>query len=329
MRELLARWGLTPALDVQGPPASRNATQLCRDRQGSLVLVKCTPRDDDGAQREATALSYLLVQAGGAHSALHVPRLWGSDLAAHAVALEWVSEAPTLYQHHRTQAQYEVPVFRRLGASLGTLHRATSVPDLPLKPRVELTEEFLRLRPDFYVRLSPAGLAFFSELQRDAPAMAKLHELAELEHAGVARTLVHGDARQANVLLRADGELVWLDWERAAPGDPARDVGHLLSEYAHQVLLPETAQEELSAALYRRSARAFFEAYRHVVAGAFDTSNDFLARVAGWAGVGLLAAVFSRALREGRYGPDAQALARRARDMVARPHEAGWLGGSP
>jgi Ser/Thr protein kinase RdoA (MazF antagonist) len=91
---------------------------------------------------------------------------------------------------------------------------------------------------------APAGL--------DPWARDHLLQLADLESgwpdACPGPTLVHGDVRGDNVLLTADGDVVFVDWPHAAAGNPAFD----LVAWAPSVVLEGGPEPEDLVAYYRR-----------------------------------------------------------------------------
>lgn len=48
-------------------------------------------------------------------------------------------------------------------------------------------------------------------------------------------TLTHGDATTTNAVFPGEEGVVFVDWERLYPGDPASDLGRLLAEVTHSV----------------------------------------------------------------------------------------------
>jgi aminoglycoside phosphotransferase (APT) family kinase protein len=104
----------------------------------------------------------------------------------------------------------------QFGAILAAIHRAdpARLPALPAKPLVVILAR-LRERQQALARPSP-----FFEL-----AMRWLHENAPAAPARLG--LVHGDFRNGNLIIGADGVRAVLDWEVAHVGDPAEDLAWL------------------------------------------------------------------------------------------------------
>jgi aminoglycoside phosphotransferase (APT) family kinase protein len=107
-----------------------------------------------------------------------------------------------------------------LAAALRALDRLAEVPALPGLPSFaeRLGDEFSR-----WQQMAEAPPEDLLPWQRD-----HLDDLLELEVAAVQAVagdrLVHLDARGDNMLVRADGEVVLVDWPWAAAGDPLADL---------------------------------------------------------------------------------------------------------
>ncbi len=109
-----------------------------------------------------------------------------------------------------------------LGATLGYLHRGTV--GLPLPPA--RTPAVLSGLTGFDPQDPPMRAALTAMRQHTALVLA-----AELMAAPVAGCLVNHDLKWDNVVVTKDGRVVLLDWELAGLGDPAWDLGCLVSEH--------------------------------------------------------------------------------------------------
>lgn len=92
-------------------------------------------------------------------------------------------------------------------------------------------------RPDGYLRRQVERFGGLWEVNttRDLPEVAEIGTwLAAHLPASQTASVVHGDYRLGNVMLRADAParvLAVLDWEMATLGDPLADVGYLVATY--------------------------------------------------------------------------------------------------
>ncbi len=160
--------------------------------------------------------------------------------AESSLALTWTPAAPA----H--------PVFAALGARLGAIHRATARMPLPPASR-PLILGVLHDRPGEY----PGPMGDVIPRLAAAPVLV---DAAAAASRGGGSCLVHHDLKWDNVALSAAAPSVpiILDWELAGAGDPAWDLGCLLSEH---LLRADDCRASLDAAAaamllsYARTAR--------------------------------------------------------------------------
>ncbi|MHB8879174.1 MAG: phosphotransferase family protein [Myxococcaceae bacterium] len=326
----LAHWGLVREDDSPlTPAASKNRTIICRHGRARRVLVKIAdgPPAHSGVVREGEVLSRLTPLTAGGACPLSLPRLFAFDRALGLVAVEWLAPSETLHSYHRRTRRYGASLARGLGRAVGFLHRVSRERAEALGPRAELTDEadllecFLRMRPDFYSRLSLPGVELFSSVQADPGAITGLQRLSE--PGGPEReVLLHGDLKQANLLRvtrRGGPPLVLLDWELSAWGDPARDLGGLVADYALGALAPERANEELEPSSLRRTLRALLTAYADERGEHFAFDEAVEQRVARWAGAALLFYVYGMTHYEGELSERGRGLIAHGVHMLAEP----------
>lgn len=96
---------------------------------------------------------------------------------------------------------------------LADIHRMglDGLPPLPAEAPADMLERLRRAHDGFGVRLPVYELAF-AWLREQLPA-------------AVEQRLVHGDFRNGNFIVNADGLVAVLDWEAAHLGDPLEDLG--------------------------------------------------------------------------------------------------------
>ena len=149
-----------------------------------------------------------------------------------------------------------------------------------------------------------------------------MHALTQLKKNEGAH-FVHGDFRQANILVRRRSpRIVVLDWERAHLGSPASDVGMYLAEEFALFLTPEI-DREFKVALLRKRCRAFVEGYLDVARmhGQSDVKS-FLDECTQWTGVGLLNRVLTLVDDSHRASAAATHLFKHATWCLSSPRDA-------
>jgi aminoglycoside phosphotransferase (APT) family kinase protein len=241
----LVRYRLTAGVSLGRNVRVRVETS---DRGGELV--KLAPAGSAVLASEAALLAAL--EAIGPLRHASVPEIVGSreprSATEHArggpatgqgLVIRLIPGATSLRQAVLDSTGWEVRVFATLGRALGELHAipsgALSKRELPpFQPWI------LRMLapPRRTYEVSSAGqLAFLKRLQA-VPAIEDLFErVRSASVAGRRRSIVHGDLKWDNVLVRYPSETndeprVWLvDWEFAGAGDPLWDAGTFLSEF--------------------------------------------------------------------------------------------------
>lgn len=328
--ERLAALGLVRDLTFDSPPPSKNRTVVCRaGRKRVLVKIADGP-GNVGVLREGSVLERVGPLSQGPKSPLHLPHVFAFDPANGLLALDWIAHGETLHHFHRRSQEYAPDLGRQVGHALGYLHRMSRegksrylLADA-FRDESDLLECFLRMRPDFYARLSNVGIDFFAQVQADHPAVLGLQALSEAQARDSHAVLLHGDLRQANLLRvapRRQAHIVFLDWELSFWGDPARDLGSLLSDYILGWLAPEHRTEVLARPTLEAFARAMLDGYRSGREADFSLDVDFQERVVRWVGAALLIYVYGITHYEQVLDARALGVSRHALDMLGKPED--------
>ena len=203
----------------------------------SLQWVGKFYEDDGAARRVAAVLRELAGSDCGPRGEMKVPRVLGYDAPRRLLLLTYEAGESVV----SAIAHQRGPVVPAIGRALAALHgtpvslEAITCPaDVldDLRPRV--TELCAR-----FPGQAGALRAALTRLERDAPPQP------------AAPSFLHGDFGTANLLWRP-GRLVVLDFDRCTRGDPALDLGYLLTQLRRVTLrkpgkLPEFAS--LSSAI--------------------------------------------------------------------------------
>ncbi len=181
-------------------------------------------------------------------------------------------------------------------------------------------------------QLSAASRPLVAHVQEDAALAAELEQLVS---EAVPESPVHGDIRWENCLGLADARgrrtrLQLIDWESAAGGDPALDVGAFVGEYVRAwlgdlSLLTDAAREHSEAERRRISAAAsaFVAAYGRTRALPPVPFGRLLRRALRHAGARLILAALEDA--QGHSEPTAaqRETVRLGAEFLHRPDELG------
>lgn len=236
-RYLLERSLLTPATVLDGELAIRDASSRNRNyrveaRDGPSLLVK-QPAAEDGLWTVANeAAVYQRLTAAGSEVASHLPAFVGYDPQERVLVLELLRDAEDLHSLHLRKGAFPPQPAALVGAALGVLHRSTATE--PGGPAPDQAAWILSIdRPDarLFREVSEVGLELIRIVQG---AEGFSDALAGLRGRWRVGALVHGDVKWDNCLHDADGgreRVRLIDWESAALGDPAWDIGSALSQY--------------------------------------------------------------------------------------------------
>ncbi len=324
----LAALGLERDTSIVSPPPSKNRTVVCKSAKKRVLVKIADGPGNVGVLREGSILERVAPLAEVKGSPLHLPHVYAFDPAHGLLGLEWIQGGETLHHFHRRTQEYPGPLSRQVGQALGFLHRSSretpgkyALADA-FRDESDLLECFLRMRPDFYARLSQVGVDFFASVQNDHGAMQGLQALSEQQAKESEAALLHGDLRQANLLRVMRGKaaaVVFLDWELSFWGDPARDLGSLLSDYVLGWLAPEHRSEVLGRPMLAEQSRSLLLGYAESREPGFKLDEGFQHRVVRWIGAALLIAVYGISHYEQVLDARALGVARHALDMLARP----------
>lgn len=324
----LAALGLSRDDSVTAPPPSKNRTVVCKSGKRRMLVKIADGPGNVGVLREGSVLERLTPLARQRGSPLLLPVVFSFDPAHGLLALEWLANGETVHHFHRRTGEYPKPLARQIGRALGFLHQASR--DSPsryaladaFRDEADLLECFLRMRPDFYARLSKAGLDFFAAVQSDAPAMQGLQALSIQQAREGDATLLHGDLRQANLLRvgrTKTAPVVCLDWELSFWGDPARDMGSLICDYVLCWLAPEHRSEVLSRTTLATFCRALLDAYAEGRGPNFKLEMAFEERVVRWVGAAMLISIYGITHYTHAFDTRAEGVTRHALDMLGQP----------
>ena len=273
---LLARQLIDPDWIIGGSLTIRNAARrnrnlLIEGPGGAGLLIK-QPGDPEARSREtlgAEAAFYQFCQAepAAAKVAAITPQLVEYDGAGSVLALRLVSEAVTLSAFLKPKADQRsaVEVAGAIGGALATVHRTFRAPELAQCPRLAWLSRAApwamaihRPTPQLLSILSSANVELIRMVQMER-GCAK--ELDSLLAGWRAETVIHGDFRPDNVLVRKghagqSWEVRIIDWEMVQLGDPAWDLAGALMAFVKTWVVSIPMTGDLS--IDERAARAKF-----------------------------------------------------------------------
>lgn len=184
-----------------------------------------------------------------------------------------------------------------------------------------------RLTPESFCLISTDALKFFRFYKRYPEMEAAI---LALNSAFVSCCAVHDDPRFANLLLRVNGELLLIDWEKWRWGDPAYDLGQMLASYVAMWLesLPAIAQLDLGTVLNMAtvplaaitpSTQALLRGYLACFPQILNHQPNFIVRVTQFIGLALVRQVQRKISQKQPIGNIEMAMAQVAKSLLCQP----------
>jgi hypothetical protein len=238
IRLLLSQGLLTPAdvvhgdITVHAVPGRNDNLSITLDTGRGYFIKHAIPGEDASSLEVEAAIYRAAAGSGDGACAALVPRVAHFDATRRLLVLDLVPSAWTGHDWPgRDAPNGPAHLGERVGAALATWH-TTARPTAEIEvaaPRHPWALDLHRPVIGALRELSPAQLHLIAALQANVPACLALDTLRD---GWTGSAVIHGDVKWSNVLVDADGPAgsgaVWLvDWEFAAWGDPAWDVGSM------------------------------------------------------------------------------------------------------
>ncbi len=167
-----------------------------------------------GASRDAELAAHRLASRVGI-----APQITNLDWASRWMEIEWVDGAPLVVDELVASSSRSVLV--TLLDQLRSLD-AADVPRLDVCGRIEeLLDRLSQIDSNAGLTWQPRWHALRTQSEKSAPQEGVVSRFRPC--------LVHGDLHSGNVLRRADGRLICIDWEYAHAGHPLEDLAGLLT----------------------------------------------------------------------------------------------------
>jgi aminoglycoside phosphotransferase (APT) family kinase protein len=302
---LLERGLLAPAGVVDGAVIVRDVSSRNRNFQvecgdGTAYLLKQGQGADGAVTVAHEAEVYEDLRIKVPRFTAHLPRYYGYDRDRGVLTLGLIAGGEDLRAYHVRTGEFPAALGRQLGCVLARLHRDTQTASADAPPPWVLSVH----RPGVAVfrDTSAAGLEVIKTIQGTAD-FGEL--LDELRGEWRAETFTHQDVKWDNCLTDPgrDGELRLVDWEVAAPGDPAWDIGSALSQYLSFWLfsIPHTGSEPPARfpalacyplATMTVAIRACWDGYVDELRITAGEADERLYRAVGYAGARLVQTAF-------------------------------------
>ncbi len=332
------------------PIVAKNFNLLISITEGSQLLVKQERHD-----RAGTAAGEFLAESQVHQLTNEFPALsyWQSSISEllhfdrdnSILVFRYLNDYRDLSNFYTQENIFDDRIAQKLGTTLASFHRDTyhhAIYRLALSKNRHHSETSIvkalihsleHLTPDIFGFVPDDGLKFYALYQRyDSLGQA----LVELGDAVRACCLTHHDLKLNNVLLHHEWEQTEsqvvriIDWERAAWGDPAFDLGTLIASYLQLwlgslvVSKSLSIEESLSLAItpldrVQPSITALTQAYLKVFPDILVDRPDFLVRVVQFAGLGLIQGIQAGIEYHKTLGNSGIAQLQVAKSLLCRP----------
>jgi 5-methylthioribose kinase len=241
-----------------------------------------------------------------------------------------------------------------IGATLATIHRATfnrqdyqeffceNSEDVPIDQTPNLARGLERIDPEIFGQVPADGLKFFALYQRyDSLGKA----IAELLAAFDPCCLTHNDLKLNNILLHknweqnisgaeqsSNGIIRIIDWERSAWGDPAFDLGTIITSYlqfwlgslvvSKSIALDESLRLAMTPLdMLQPSIAALTRAYFNKFPEIVERRPNFLRRVVQFSGLTLIHRIQAILQYEKSFGNMGICMLQVAKTLLCRPEQ--------
>jgi serine/threonine protein kinase len=342
---------------------AKNFNVLVTFPDNHKLLVKQEPHNQEGKAAGEFLREWRIQEFLQHHSQLNYisssfPEGLYFDSDNSIIIFRYLDNYHDLMQFYAKQNIFNTEIASVLGKLLGSIHQTTvnnqeyenffSQTQDNFRGGIvkKLTKSLERIGPEIFGTAPPDGLKFFALYQRyDSLGQA----IAELNAAYKPICLTHNDLKLNNILLHKDWqELVnqshqenlnkddsvvrIIDWERVNWGDPAFDVGTLISCYL-QIWLNSlivnkavTIEESLRLAtipleIIQPSIAAFTSTYLENFPEIFDYYPDFIKRVIQFSGLGLVQAIQSVIQYQKSFGNSGICMLQVAKSLLCRPEQ--------
>ena len=343
IRYLLERGCLTPHAVVHDRvrvlDASRRNRNLRVERASGHGFFLKIAVDDDTRETlawEAAVYQRLPALVGrDLTESLLVP-LIVADAASSVLVFELLADAETLSDLHRRRGVFLPKWGKRLGRTLGLMHRSVASNGWPeavgrrFRPLAfYLPEPAL----EFVCTCSAANRLLIRIVQEDRALCTALAHLEQVWRTTVlnAPVLIHGDLRFDNCCtVRRSRRMRIVDWELAAPGDPFWDTGSVFAEYLSAWLLSMSMPSgygpdryvrfaAISEASLRGAAQVFWAEYVEARALERRAAFEGLQRSIAYAAARLIQLAFEQLKHHSTLTMHALSHVQLAANLLARP----------
>ncbi|TAE59459.1 MAG: DUF1679 domain-containing protein [Nostocales cyanobacterium] len=260
------------------------------------------------------------------------------------IVFNYLNDYRDLSDFYAKENLFPREIAKSIGATLAIIHHLTfnnsayqeffTPANTISKPIIHhLTRGLERITPEIFGSVTSEGLKFFSLYQKYDNLGTTIAELSQSINSCC---LTHNDLKLNNILLSQNWEsqnhnLVRLiDWEEAAWGDPASDLGAIIASYLqiwlYSMVTGKTIPIENSLrlasiplTLLQPSLSTLVTAYFANFPEILASRPDFLTRVIQFSGFSLIRAIQAKLQHERNFGNSGICILQVAKSLLCRP----------
>ncbi len=266
-----------------------------------------------------------------------IPRLADRVVATSVLVIELVRDAGSLdtFLHRAQENDGQVASLSvAVGRALGMIHRAFRDPALAGDPYLARLPRHIpwvlmahRPSPWLLASLSPANHQTLRILQSQ-PGLGE--QLDQLRARWRPETLIHGDVKFDNILVRPPDGAWLVDWELVQFGDPAWDLAGILQDFVRfwTASMPLssslTAEQMVAQARYpiaslRGAVRAFWNGYRSAALLPASESEALLSRAVAYSAARLVQTAYELSYESQRMSAQSVILLQISANLLTDP----------
>jgi hypothetical protein len=321
-RDLMAPEAVTDGnFEATSTPRRNRNVRITSEGFGSYLIKQPEQRDEqwESLRREARFYAACTDMPAAGPLRASLPRMAFADVDTGVLALELLADAEPLWQHYEARTADDFPIehAEALGRALAVLHGSFHGRAKERDPALAFLGDDLPIvlafhqpNPRMLGGLGPAAYRLVGLLQTEPGLQGRLAEVAGMWRS---ETVIHGDVKLDNILVRAEhpslaesshGTLCLVDWELVQFGDPAWDLGAALQDFLAWwiVTLPRasTVEKMLEGERFPLSvlipgSQRFWHGYTDERALGASEADALLARAVGFAAARLVQTAFEAA----------------------------------
>ena len=314
---------------------SRNAIFSISGSASSNLFVKqlksTEPQNIYLMQKEATALHLIFSSALYKQTKTYSPNYFGYDPQQHILVLENIEGSRNLHEHIMGNRQFNEEHAAQMARILASFHF-----DISTKIADNRSLQFFRKEIPWMLNLSNLPNIDSNFNLNPVPKFIKQHAgltylIDELRYSWQATSLIHGDIKWMNFLLKPNEEMMLIDWEIADIGDPLWDVAGVLQSYlivwaysfvnqlnAYQKL---PGQEFIDPKNMQPSIRRFWESYSEHMKLTGKEKKEALEKAIKYTAVRMLQTAFEAHNMDRKLSPNSIRLIQLSENILKSPIE--------